>query len=785
MGRFPAAVLLLVALPSLARAQGGLGSVDRRVDPARQVVVIVNEAVPDSVAVGLHYCRRRSIPEANLCRVRTTDREVLSWPEFREQVQKPVTRFLEKFPDALFLVPCWGIPSRISEENAENDDPKDEPESTVRTFVTNRDYACLDAELALLPRPARAIEGWIESDLYGRNERITAAHRLFLVSRLDGLTAGIARGLVDKAIHAETFGPAGEAYLDTRGLDKASPYGYTDEEMRLTLQVFAAYGWAIHHEDTEEEQDVSSLKNCLFYWGWYAGDWNGRQPFTFRTGAVAAHLHSCAACSIRTETRFWVGPLLSHGVTCTTGTVYEPLTAGFPRMHLIYDRLFQGYTWGEATAMGNQMLSWMAVFVGDPLYAPFAKGLRETQAANRDLATAGPRKAEMLLDSGDLDGAAAILRDIRALPAAFEEAADPAFLLRELAARRLQPASGTVDSVRTACAEGRAAALNADTKAATAAFERALKLSPLNFDANLSLGLFLLDADRAAQALPFFDKCARVDPADPALQVPWGIALGASGKFKEAIPILENAVAGGDPGGLGALGDCYLRAGDRPRAIATLKDAVARFPKDRKAWASLARAHRDSGDDAAAHAVLMEAVQIYPESVLDIAAYRTLWKDANVAAERAKLKKEREDIIWVLKDFDLPDFAPPTQGVWLEINRQADAARAEAGALVLGSIQEQALKVPGLPRLQCGNLSPSPIVLYLKGPCSRVVRFPAFAGQKGASREVGIWPGEYDVVLVVQKGGEKTTIVGTTTFHLHKEYGMTVSPGLGLEFPQR
>ena len=40
------------------------------IDPAKQVVIVVNENVADSLAIGAYYAKRRKIPESQVCRIK-------------------------------------------------------------------------------------------------------------------------------------------------------------------------------------------------------------------------------------------------------------------------------------------------------------------------------------------------------------------------------------------------------------------------------------------------------------------------------------------------------------------------------------------------------------------------------------------------------------------------------------------------------------------------------------------------------------------------------------------
>ncbi|KAF0242144.1 MAG: hypothetical protein FD180_4074 [Planctomycetota bacterium] len=771
-------------IPALSLAQDG--AVERVIDPGKQVVILLNESLAESAAVAKHFAAKRGIPEANLCRVKTTDKETLTWDEFRGQILKPLGRFLEKFPEALYIVPVYGIPTRISEESPENDAPTDGPEGTITKFVTGRDYACVDAELALIPRPGHELEGWIDSDLFGKDERITPAHQLFLVSRLDGPTAAIAKALVDKAIYAETYGPVGDAWLDTRGLDKATPLGKTDEEIRLAKAMFEAAGIPVHHEDTAAAQDVSTFRDCVFYWGWYAADYTGTSPFMFRPGAVAAHLHSQSAFSIRQDSRQWVGPLLAHGATCSAGTVYEPLTVGFPTMGLVLERLFRGYTWGEACALGNRKLSWMAVFVGDPMYAPFAKGMKDSQERNRALASESYGKAAAAIDAGDLDGAQKTIEEVSKIGVPMEGAQDVAFLAREIASRRLGKANGTVADLVKKLDEARAAREKGDDKAAQAAMEKAVALSSMSWDANFTLGAFLVETGKAQQALQPLEKAQKSRPDSHELREPLGRALAANGKFELAIPLLEDAVADGAGSDcIAILGDCFLKTRQAVKAIQFLTDATKKDAKNRAAFVALAKAHEENKDVPSAIKTFKEAMRIYPEKNEEIAAYKDAWRSFYTTAGHGKDKREKEDVEWVIRDFDNTEYQPPTKGVALEIAKQADAAVGTEGPVGLGTIPGEEMKVPGLPRLAVGNASSAELTIYLKGSCARLIKMNPLNALNPTVKDYGVYPGDYDVLVVVKRGADKTVLSGRVTFHLNMKYGMVMDNSLAMKFPAK
>jgi hypothetical protein len=116
------------------------------------------------------------------------------------------------------------------------------------------------------------------------------------------------------------------------------------------------------------------MDHAAFYLGWYAADVSGpmaRDDFRFVPGAVAVHIHSFSASAMRVANKTWAGPLVAHGAAATLGNVYEPYLALTTHLDIFTQRLRDGYTFAEAAYAAQPALSWMATFVGDPLYRPF------------------------------------------------------------------------------------------------------------------------------------------------------------------------------------------------------------------------------------------------------------------------------------------------------------------------------------------------------------------------------------------------------------------------------
>jgi hypothetical protein len=98
--------------------------------------------------------------------------------------------------------------------------------------------------------------------------------------------------------------------------------------------------------------------------------------FRFTPGAVAVHIHSYSASTLRDPNANWVAPLLTKGAAATLGNVYEPYLQLTTYLDIFNERLLNGFTFAESAYMATPTLSWMNVMVGDPLYRPYGNWLQ-------------------------------------------------------------------------------------------------------------------------------------------------------------------------------------------------------------------------------------------------------------------------------------------------------------------------------------------------------------------------------------------------------------------------
>ena len=366
-----------------------------------EVVVVYNKKVPASEEVARHYAAARRVPENQVLGFDLTPNEAMSRVEYNSWLARPLAHELEErglwrmgtatWPVTnatdlrevrvpvesriRYLVLCYGVPLKIQNDP----DLHEEGETDLRAELRSN-AAAVDSELATLPLPAeiRKATGLLRNVCYTTTNAASLAptNGILLVARLDGPTPEIAKGLVDKAMAAETNGYWGRAYCDIRSIADTN-YAIGDTWIQGAADICRVMGFETYL-DTNAATFPASLpmSQIAFYAGWYDGSLSG--PFLapkmeFMPGAFAYHLHSGNASTIRSATVAWVGPLLAKGATCALGSVNEPYLMGTPDIGTFAARwLITGFTFGEAAYAAQAGLSWQTTVVGDPLYRAFA-----------------------------------------------------------------------------------------------------------------------------------------------------------------------------------------------------------------------------------------------------------------------------------------------------------------------------------------------------------------------------------------------------------------------------
>ncbi|MDB6129166.1 MAG: hypothetical protein JWM04_273, partial [Verrucomicrobiales bacterium] len=378
--------LLLILLLLL---RGGVAA-----ESGESVAIVYNSKMADSKSVAEYYAAKRGVPANQILGLPLPEIEAISRFEFKELLETPLRRWLEsndfltfrsqtipgtngqssvhfvvKGAKVKYVVLCYGVPVRILNDPNLKEEGMEKVQAELR-----RNNAAVDSDLALIPlydfKPP--LTGLLRNPSYGATNAalVHPTNGVLIVTRLDGASAAIAKGLVDKAMMAETNGLWGRAYFDLRNI-KEGDYKLGDDWIRNASEVARRAGYDTVKDDLPEVfSPVFPMSQIAFYAGWYDSHASGpfAQPTVeFMPGAFAYHLHSYSAHAIRTTTDWWAGPFVAKGATATMGSVDEPYLSGTPDVGTFFARfIFNGFSFGEAAYASQLGLSWQTTVIGDP-----------------------------------------------------------------------------------------------------------------------------------------------------------------------------------------------------------------------------------------------------------------------------------------------------------------------------------------------------------------------------------------------------------------------------------
>jgi len=368
-------------------------------DIKSRLLVVYNSEAPESRELAFVYASARNLDRSQVFGISCSTAEEISRDEFESRIRKPIRQHLldkkwlktttatinlgtsvkkmevakENRVRAIVLI--RGIPLKIRNEGT-HQVATDIPEQ----FRKNE--AAVDSELALLPFGEPEITGFIPNP-YFTNDPLRPfsgdiTKKMILVTRLDGPTPEDVRRMIRDSVATEKLELSGRALFDARGIqDTASGYIRGDIWIRRSAQFSRDAGLEVYLDDRGPTLAATQpLEDIALYAGWYDGHVSGPfkdDSFRFRPGAIAYHLHSYSARSIRNPERHWVAPLIARGATATMGSVYEPYLQMTPDLSIFFKSLLSGQTFAEAAYQSQSVLSWMVTMVGDPLYRPFPR----------------------------------------------------------------------------------------------------------------------------------------------------------------------------------------------------------------------------------------------------------------------------------------------------------------------------------------------------------------------------------------------------------------------------
>lgn len=376
---------MLIVFASLACAA------DSALAPA--TIVVFNSSSSESAELAKFYAQKRGIARDHLVGLACSREEEISREDYDRTIAGPLREIFaarkwwqlrspnEQSPAAeansiRFVALIKGVPLKI---RPATDYPGDKNEGGP---IGSRNDASVDSEIAVLARFGPQISGAVTNVYFQRYKAAieTIDLPIMLVCRLDAPTAATVRQMIVDAIETEKNGLWGRAYVDGAHNPPGSALELGDQWFAAIVKQLRAVGVPVIYDDAPAMFPAGyPMNDCALYYGWYAAGLAGpfvEPKFRFLPGAIAAHIHSFSASTLRDPNSNWVAPLLTRGAAAAIGNVYEPYLQLTTHLDILNDRLLHGFTFAESSYMATPALSWMTVMVGDPLYRPYAAWLQ-------------------------------------------------------------------------------------------------------------------------------------------------------------------------------------------------------------------------------------------------------------------------------------------------------------------------------------------------------------------------------------------------------------------------
>ena len=361
--------------------------------PAAQTIVVFNPAFEGSEELAKFYAANRHIAADHLVGLVCPTTETITRDEFENTIREPLLRKLNEKKwwvvekrdvldpngrprgqelqvvkqDIRVIVLMRGMPLRVKRSQDKAELP-----------VTEADEASVDSELSALGLLQRPIKGPLENRYYESTRRFPEHKETrgqFITGRLDAADDDTVKRMIKDTINAEYDGLWGRAVVDFALRDGS----YLEGEKWLgnCVKLFRETGIPVFADRNKEViREGWPLPDTILYFGWYADKMSGAlasDKFRFKPGAIACHLHSFSAETLRSSDARWCAPMLEHGAAAVLGNVWEPYLSLTTHFDVFTSRLTEGFTLGEAMWSATPVLSWMNVLVGDPLYRPFMR----------------------------------------------------------------------------------------------------------------------------------------------------------------------------------------------------------------------------------------------------------------------------------------------------------------------------------------------------------------------------------------------------------------------------
>lgn len=379
-----ASLMLWAAWPSLSLSRSATLAA-QSIQLNERVLVVYNENVPQSLDVANYYMVKRGIPTSNRCAISSTETTSIDLNAFNSLVKTPVRNCLNAVgkDKILYIVFVYQTPYKISNLDTSLDQ---QVADIWDEYSSNNQRAGQHAYFADAQSEGNVYQPFVSLADYRQQP---LAQHLYSVWRLDAATVELAKGLVDKALLAETNGLSGRGCFDrNRGeINFVNDYSYGsgDWDIHRSAELARSAGFPVTEDKEEAEFGTAPAPlrcdETALYAGWYGLN-HYNDAFTWKPGAIGLHTDSLSAVDVRGGTN-WSANAVMKGITVTSGAIDEPFLDGVAHSDGVFRNLFEGANVGDALLRNTEYLKWVIINIGDPLYCPFRGGIAPFNSLNQ------------------------------------------------------------------------------------------------------------------------------------------------------------------------------------------------------------------------------------------------------------------------------------------------------------------------------------------------------------------------------------------------------------------
>lgn len=394
------ALLVIVALISLSPL---LLAARRRVSHP-EVLIVVNDNSPMSVAIGEAYRVSRGVPLSNVLALDlptadptlgTTTHETFSVSSTQTHVLDPIEDFLVNngLEDQIeIIVTVKGVPLRVTGVDCAVSNP---PPGVI--YQRDCTQASVDAEISLLGStavgsPGVGVNGEMVNPYFDSDQSFAAwrdanpgSPLRYMVARITGLQTPTAPSGVPEDVEllisrAKGSVGGGSVLIDE---DPLQAQGLRPANLALlgaTAGMLQALGLPVLHDTSSTF--VSNTSGLIGYASWGSNDKSdagppyyglvggNNYPGSFQPRAIATDIVSTNGRTFTAPVTYGqstLADLVALGVAGLAGNAWEPLVGGVAQPQQLLRHYYQGAPAIEAYYRSVPYLGWMNLYVGDPL----------------------------------------------------------------------------------------------------------------------------------------------------------------------------------------------------------------------------------------------------------------------------------------------------------------------------------------------------------------------------------------------------------------------------------